>query len=235
MYRLCYLGTAERRDFLQQRAAPGFEVGNIERTGGPQTIESMYEEYLYIPGMLESAVQAEREGYHAIITGCAGDPGLDAARELVQIPVTGPGESGMILANMLGFRFSVITVLESVVRPLYELARKVGVEHKLASVRAVGVSVETARTDKERTYAALLESSRLAVQADRADVLTIGCASLSFYSDRLQMELGVPVVNPLVAALKLAELLVSMDLRYSRLSYPTPPKILAGQPPFGCC
>jgi hypothetical protein len=40
--------------------------------------------------MLQAAVQAEREGYEGIITGCAGDPGLDAARELVRIPVVNP-------------------------------------------------------------------------------------------------------------------------------------------------
>ena len=106
MPRLCYLGSEERRAFLQARAFPGFEIGNIDRKDGPQTIESMYEEYLYIPIMIESVVQAEKEGYQAVITGCAGDPGLDAARELVRIPVTGPGESGLILAAMLGFRFS---------------------------------------------------------------------------------------------------------------------------------
>jgi allantoin racemase len=228
MARLCYLGTEERRAFLQARAAPGFDIGNIDRKDGPQTIESMYEEYLYIPIMIESVVQAEREGYQAVITGCAGDPGLDGARELVRIPVTGPGESGMILGAMLGYRFSVLTILDSVVRSSYELAHKVGVSEKMASARAIGVPVLEVRKHESSTYEALRRVAAEAIEQDHADVLVMGCASLSFYAEWLQGEVKVPVVNCLVAALKMAELLVSMNLTYSPLTYQTPPKIAAG-------
>jgi allantoin racemase len=195
----------------------------------------MYEEYLYIPIMIESVLQAEREGYEAVITGCAGDPGLDAARELVRIPVTGPGESGMMLAALLGFRFSVITILDSVVRSTYELAHKVGVSEKLASVRAIGVPVEVVRKGEETTYQAARAAAIKAIQDDHADVLTMGCASLSFYAERLQAELKIPVVNPLVSALKMAEVLVCQNLIYSPLTYPTPPKIAAGIEAAPCC
>ena len=164
MARLCYLGGEDRRAFLQSKAFPGTEIGNIDRTDGPKTIESMYEEYLYIPIMIESVVQAEKEGYQAVITGCAGDPGLDAARELVRIPVTGPGESGLVLAAMLGFRFSVITILDSVVRSSYELAHKVGVGDKLASVKSVDVPVLEVRKHEQSTYDALRRVAHEAIE-----------------------------------------------------------------------
>ncbi len=235
MARLCYLGAEDRRAFLQSKAGPGFEIGNIDRQDGPKTIESMYEEYLYIPVMIESVLQAEQESYQAVITGCAGDPGLDAARELVRIPVTGPGESGMVLASMLGFRYSIITILDSVVRSSYELAHKVGTSEKLASVKAIGVPVLEVRKHEKSTYDALLRVAQEAIEKDRADVLVMGCASLSFYSEWLQEQLHIPVVNCLVAALKMAELLVSMNLSYSPLTYQTPPKIAAGLEKVGCC
>ena len=41
-------------------------------------------------------------------------------------------------------------------------------------------------------------------------------------------ELGVPVVNPLRAALRMAELLVSSGLSHSKRTYPTPRKIAEG-------
>jgi allantoin racemase len=232
--RLCYLGGEDRRAFLQSKAFSGTEVGAIDRQEGPKTIESMYEEYLYIPVMLQAAVQAEREGYEGIITGCAGDPGLDAARELVRIPVTGPGEAGMSLASLLGYRYSVITILDSVVRSTYELAHRVGVREKLASVRAIGISVEEVRKGAESTYQAVRTAATAAIERDHADVLTMGCASLSFYSERLQADLKIPVVNPLVAAVKLCESMVCQGLFYSPLSYPTPPKIAAGIDPGLC-
>jgi allantoin racemase len=233
--RLCYLGGEDRRAYLQSKAFPGTEVGNIDRKDGPQTIESIYEEYLYIPVMIEAVLQAEREGYQGVITGCAGDPGLDAARELVRIPVTGPGESGMILAAMLGYKFSIITILDSVVRSTYELAHRVGVSQKLASVRSIGVPVEVVRRGEETTYQAVLATAKDAIQRESADVITMGCASLSFYAERLQGDLQIPVVNPLVSALKMAEVLVCNNLSYSPLSYPTPPKIAAGIVANPCC
>jgi allantoin racemase len=232
--RLCYLGGEDRRAFLQSRAFPGTEIGAIDRQEGPKTIESMYEEYLYIPVMLEAVVQAERAGYEAVITGCAGDPGLDAARELVRIPVTGPGEAGMLLATLLGYRYSVITILDSTIRSTYELAHKVGTTQKLASVRAIGQSVEEVRKGAESTYQAVRATAMACIQQDHADVLTMGCASLSFYAERLQADIQIPVVNTLVAALKMAELLVCQGLSYSPLSYPTPPKIAAGIDPGLC-
>lgn len=233
--RLCYLGGEDRRAFLQSKAFPGTEIGHIDRQDGPKTIESMYEEYLYIPVMIESVLQAEREGYQGVITGCAGDPGLDAARELVRIPVTGPGESGMLLATLLGYRYSVITILDSVVRSTYELAHKVGAGQKLASVRSIGISVEVVRRGEESTFAAVRAAALDAIEKDRADVITMGCASLSFYAERLQEDLKIPVVNPLVAALKMAEVLVAQNLTYSPLTYPTPPKIAAGIESGPCC
>ena len=57
-------------------------------------------------------------------------------------------------------------------------------------------------------------------QRDGADTLVTGCASMSFYADRLQDDVGVPVVHPLRVALKSAELLVSCGLRHSRRAYP---------------
>src|SRR5688572_9120581 len=97
--RLCFLGGEERRRYLQAAAAPGTRVECITdftpSAGRPQTIESAYEEYLLAPWTMEMAVEAERRGYDAVITGCFADPGVDGCRELVRIPVIGPGEAAM--------------------------------------------------------------------------------------------------------------------------------------------
>src|SRR5207245_6707666 len=87
---------------------------------------------LSIPGTLVQVQEAARAGYAGAIIGCFGDPGLDAARELVEMPVVGPAEASMLMACTLGHRFSVISVLESVVPSLRHLAHRVGVSEKLA-------------------------------------------------------------------------------------------------------
>jgi allantoin racemase len=225
--RLCYIGPAGRQAALQQFLSPGVELETRDYGNGPRSIESMWEEYLSVPPTMELAVQLEKEGFDAIIPGCFGDPGLDGIRELVNIPVVGPGSSSMLLAAGLGHRFSIITVLENVVRPLENLALLTGVSSKLASVRNIGIPVLELNSDPDFTFNTAIEVARDAIERDRADVLITGCGTLSFRAEEMQAALGVPVINPLRVALRTAELLVSSGLSHSKRSYPLPPKLAA--------
>lgn len=223
--RICYMGPTDRQEALQRFVSPGVTVEARRPTGGPASIESMWEEYLIVPGQMELAIEVEREGFDAIVPGCFGDPGIDGMRELVTIPVVGPGAASMLAAAHLGHRFGVVTVLESVIRPLENLAILAGVATKLASIRQIGIPVLELNDDREATFARLVETSRRSIEEDRADALVLGCGTLSFRAAELQAIVGVPVLNPLQVALRTAELLVSCGLSHSKRSYPTPPKL----------
>lgn len=225
--RIAYVGPKSREAALQAFVSPGVTVEARPHGKGPRSIESMWEEYLSVPGLLESVVELEREGFDAVVPGCFGDPGIDAARELVNIPVLGPGASSMVVAANLGHRFSIVTVLENVVRPLENLALLTGVAPKLASVRQIGIPVLELNSDPERTFQRLLDVSREVITDDRADVLILGCGTLSFRALEAQEALGVPVLNPLQVTLRMAELVVSCGLSHSKLSHPVPPKLAA--------
>jgi allantoin racemase len=227
--RICYVGPTSRQAALQAFVSPGVELVARRASGGPPSIESMYDEYLSVPGIMELAMELEREGFDAIVPGCFGDPGLDALREVVDIPVVGPGATAMLVAANLGHRFSVVTVLENVVRPLENLALITGVAAKLASVRQIGIPVLELNNDLDATFSRLIDVSRETIEQDRADVLVLGCGTLSFRSAELQAAVGVPVVNPLQVALRTAEMLVACGLSHSKRSYPVPPK-MAPQP-----
>ena len=222
--RLAYVGPSNRQQALQAFVSAGVTVEARPAEGGPQSIESMWEEYLSVPGFLDKAVELEREGFDAIIHGCFGDPGIDAARELVTIPVLGSGATSMCIAANLGHRFSIITVVENIVRPLENLARLTGVDSKLASVRQVGIPVLQLNSDPDATFAKLVSVARTVLEEDHADVLVLGCGTLSFRAAELQATLDVPVINPLQVTLHMAELLVSCGLSHSKRSYPFPPK-----------
>ena len=226
--RLCYMGPPGRQEKLQAFLSPGVELETRSDYGGPESIESMWEEYLSVPGTMDLAVRLEREGFDAIIPGCFGDPGLDGIREIVSIPVVGPGQAGMTVAAMLGHRFSIVTVVENIIRPLENLALLHGYASKLASVRQIGIPVLELNNDPDYTYHRAIEVCRETIEKDRADVLVMGCGTLSFRSEELAAELGVPVVNPLRAALRMAELYVSSGISHSKRSYPTPRKIAEG-------
>ena len=222
------MGPQGRQEKLQAFLSPGVELETRSDYGGPESIESMWEEYLSVPGTMDLAVRLEREGFDAIIPGCFGDPGLDGIREIVSIPVVGPGQAGMTVAAMLGHRFSIVTVVENIIRPLENLALLHGYASKLASVRQIGIPVLELNNDPDYTYHRAIEVCRETIETDRADVLVMGCGTLSFRSEELAAELGVPVVNPLRAALRMAELYVSSGISHSKRSYPTPRKIAEG-------
>ncbi|MFW6097580.1 MAG: aspartate/glutamate racemase family protein [Chloroflexota bacterium] len=221
----------ERRgDLLKKYAAPGTETGIQDVPEGPASIESMYEEYLSIPATVRTAISLEQDGWDAIILGCYGDPGLDALRELISIPVVGPGEATALMAASLGHRFSIITITESVIAFTERLVRDAGVGDKLASVRAIDIPVLELHDDREQTIDATIREGRRAIEEDRADTLILGCMSMGFLevAEAVAPELGVPVLNPGKTSLKFAEALVGAGVTHSRRAYLTPPKLAAG-------
>jgi allantoin racemase len=227
------LGVTEldrRRSVLARAAFPGTEVEITDVPEGPHSIESAYEEYLSVPATLTAIRELERKGYDGAIIGCFGDPGVDAARELVRMPVVGPGEAAMLFAASLGHRFAVVTVLDSIVQPLRRLAWSTGVLDKLASVRSVNIPVLELYRDLERTFSRMVEVGRQCLDADGADTLILGCMTMAFAERHLDLEraLDVPVVSPAHAALKFLEGLVGAGLRHSKRAYPVPPKLAAG-------
>ena len=223
----------ERRvTLLRDWAFEGTEVDIVCVKEGPASIESMYEEYLSIPATAELIFEMEKQGYDAAILGCAGDPGLDAMREITQnMLVVGPGQGSMIAAAMLGHQFTVLTIDESMIASSHELAYKAGVEAKLASVVAVNIPVLELALNKEKSLEKMIAISKKAIERDRADVLVLGCMSMGFLNvaEELEKAVGVPVINPSKIGLKLAEALASSKLMHSKKAFATPSKIKSGK------
>ncbi|PLR77036.1 hypothetical protein CU633_12520 [Bacillus sp. V3-13] len=219
----------ERRlEILRSYAAPGTQVDIVDVDEGPASIESLYEEYLSIPSTVNLMLEMEEQGYDAAILGCYGDPGLDAIREVTEkMVVVGPGEAGVLAAAMSGYRFSIITVTNSIVNPLYHLVEKAGVGKKLASVRAIETPVLELANDRAKTTQKLVEEGKKAIIEDRADTLVLGCMSMGFLNvaEEMSKELGVPVINPGKISLKMAEAMVGAGVCHSKLAYLTPPKL----------
>ncbi len=221
---------ARRVGLLRAWAAPGTQVDICDVPRGPASIESMVEEYLSVPGAVEQMMAVERQGYDAAILGCYGDPGLDGIREVVTMPVVGPGEAGFYAAALLGYRFSIITVTQSIVIGLRRLVDHAGLRERLASVRVVETPVLALGHDRAETVRRVVEQGRRCLDDDGADTLVLGCMSMGFLgiAEEAADVLGVPVINPGKVALKTAEALVGAGLTHSKRAYMTPPKVAAG-------
>jgi allantoin racemase len=164
----------------------------------------------------------------AAIIDCMGDPGLEAAREKVSIPVIGPAETSMHVAAMLAHRFSVVTVLDTLIPAFDHHALKAGLTSRMASVRTVGIPV-LALGDHSRLLEALVDQSVRAVTDDGAHLLILGCTGMAGTVPALLAGLerqgisDVPVIDPTVLAVKVAEALVDLRLSHSKRTYPSPP------------
>jgi allantoin racemase len=195
---------------------------------GPPSIESEYDEAFAVPGTVIRMIEAEREGADAIVIDCMGDPGLAAGREAVDIPVVGASQVAMHTAAMVAHNFSIVTVLETL-RPMFEnIAATYGLTSKLASVRSVEIPVLELDKDPERLIRALVDESIKALEQDGAHSIVFGCTGMKGCAVGLKSGLSesgltmVPVIDPVAAAVKVAEALVDLRLTHSRLTYASP-------------
>ena len=134
----------------------------------------------------------------------------------------------MAMACLLGHRFTTLTMLEQFIPYQEDLVRLYGFEARCASVRAIDVNVEAAAVERERTLAALSEQVRRIVAEDRAEVVILACAGLCDYDRALTEVAGVPVIDPVVAGVKMAESLVGMGLSHSKVrKFAAPPQPIA--------
>lgn len=193
---------------------------------GPKSIESGYDAALATPDTVAKIIAAERDGVDAVVIDCMGDPGLQAARECVRIPVLGPCQTAMSLAGTLGHHFSVLSIARSTHAAFERRARIYGSAENYASTRSVDICVAELGAQGELLRDRLRDAALAAIKLDGADTLVIGCTRM-FAADVLQSDLyalgyDVPVIDPVPATVKLAKVMVELGLTHSKYAFPTP-------------
>jgi allantoin racemase len=105
-------------------------------------IRHRYLEMLNESQIVEAALAAERAGYDAVALGCFYDPGLRAARSLVDIPVVGLSETCMLVACSLGQKFALVALNRDQQVQHEELAHAYGLEKRLAAALAMDPPID---------------------------------------------------------------------------------------------
>ncbi|MGD0158959.1 MAG: aspartate/glutamate racemase family protein [Candidatus Bathyarchaeia archaeon] len=213
------------REAFEKYKDPDTKLTVVNLKRGPDSIEQLYDEaWAALPALLE-AEKAEKEGYDAVIDYCFGDPALEAMKEALNIPVVGINEPAIHLASILGRKFSVIGVGGCGAASLFEDKITVyGLKHKLASARIIETKVLDIKKDFDELCKELLAAGKKAIEEDGAEVLVMGCGSLLNIAEIMQKKLKVPVVDPGLAALKIAEDLVKLNLSNSKKAFMDPYK-----------
>lgn len=197
--------------------ADSTEVVAVSPERGPASIESYYDDYLAVPGLLEEILNDEAGEFDAFVVACWGDPGIEACREVTERPVVGIAEASMYVANTLGARFSVATILPRAKDFIEAAVIKTGLESNCASVRCTDLTVIETEEAREATVEGLLEVSRLAIEEDGAEAICLGCAGMGGLDEALEAELPVPVVDSVGAGAVLAESVVRLGKSTSKV------------------
>jgi len=138
--------------------------------------------------------------------------------------VIGPIESSLAFANVIGDRFSVITILDEGKPGVWATLRKYGQSHKCASVRAINAHVWDmidGKVGRDAVVAAVERETRAAI-LDGASSVILGCMTVAFLLVDESIHLPAPVLNPAKIAVKTAEMQLGLGICHSRVSYPKP-------------
>jgi allantoin racemase len=189
---------------------------------GMEAIFYNYIDYLDTRLAFHAAANAE-EGFDAVMIACFGDPMLWEIRQALDIPVVSIGESSMLLATVMGYKFGVVTISPlNIIGQEHHIA-KYGLRERSVGVRAIPESGDEqvmAMQDARHTIECFKEVARELI-ADGAEVIIPGCALMSpslrlapgaekDYPNGLTEVDGVPVADVIGDTIKMAETLVAL-------------------------
>lgn len=140
----------------------------------------------------------------AFVDACFSDPGLAELRRATERPVFGIAESAYRRAAAGGRRFGVISILETSIPRHRRTVEELGLGPYLAADRAVGLGVTELGDDPEATMARLIEVGTELRDKDGAQAVVLGCTGMTPQRQALQDALGLPVIDPVRAAVEAA-------------------------------
>jgi allantoin racemase len=171
--------------------------------------------------MLHMVMQAERDGFDAVIIACFDDPTLYSARQAVDIPVVAFAESSLFLAQMMGRKFGLFCPSPLGVPAYEEKNVRYGVKDRCAGVLGGFLPAdvqERGLADARPVIDEFVQVGRQLI-ARGAEVLIPGCGLLApclrfapgceaDYPQGLTHVDGVPIVDIYGATIGAAETLV---------------------------
>jgi allantoin racemase len=217
---------ALEEEILKQFAAPGTIIEAKHLEWGVDSIESAYDLVYSAPFVVRLAEEGEKEGYDGIISYCFVNPGVDAAREALNIPVLGSGEAAVNLALNVGRRIGIISILPN----LLPLIRKQNQPYintgKIISIDSVNIPVLDL-VDNEKVVDSLFDKAAEMICKDDVDVIVLGCTGFAGVAKELNEKLvknnlDVPVIDPAGASVKIMEAMIGCNIKHSKKAFMLP-------------
>jgi allantoin racemase len=213
-----------REELALSYATPEIEIGIISTPTSPY-IHGMSPADIQMaaPSFIEAFREAERQGYDAVVPLGMLDLGVDGGKSAVDIPVIGPFEASFHIASLLGDRFGLVVYHPRTIPFTRAMARRYGMESKIAGIRSVGFSLPDIAVNRDQMVQNFVAHARALIAEDGADVIIpmgITQCPVHIKPDWLQEQLGVPVVEGFGAPIRMAALLAGLGLKQSRVRWP---------------
>jgi allantoin racemase len=201
---------------LSPYVRPDTEVVVSHLQGVPRNIDYFLPKHLIETEIFRQVLAADEDGVDAFVVGCCYDPGVAVARELTDMPVVGPLEASVLLSRYVGHRFSVVTDHSKAAPALEDLIRVYGVDRNCRSVTVIDWYVEDMVRDPAAVARDAVSRCARVLEEDGSECVVLGCTIIAACIEREVLRGtvdlgGLPIVNPNVMAVKVAEMLA--DLR----------------------
>jgi allantoin racemase len=149
--------------------------------------------------VIELGIEHGRSG-SGVIIGAFGDPGLEALRASLRIPVVGLCESSMLAAAHGGRKFGVATITPDLVASMNGVAERAGLAGQCTGIRCTSPDPASLVADAILLRSELAKTVAACIEEDGAEAVIIGGGPLGQAAAHLQSQFSVPVIAPIPSA-----------------------------------
>ena len=212
---------ALRCRILEEYTAPDTQLAMVCPQNSGVELNSALDVVLAAPEIVQLAAEGQNAGFDAVVLYCFSDPVIDACREALRIPVIGGAQASCLAALNVCRSFGVILADEARLpeKKLFLLTLGVSPE-RIGQIAAVNLNGISPWADRETTFKKLLACGQKMMRETHTEAIVLGCLSFLGLAEPLSRVLGIPVIDPAVAAVTTAESIVRQRLFTSKVSYP---------------
>lgn len=212
---------ALRCRILEEYTAPDTQLAMVCPQNSGVELNSALDVVLAAPEIVQLAADGQNAGFDAVVLYCFSDPVIDACREALRIPVIGGAQASCLAALNVCRSFGVILADEARLPEKKLFLRTLGVSpERIGQIAAVNLNGISPWADRETTFKKLLACGQKMMRDTHTEAIVLGCLSFLGLAEPLSRVLGIPVIDPTVAAVTTAESIVRQRLFTSKVSYP---------------
>ncbi|MEA4986474.1 MAG: aspartate/glutamate racemase family protein [Anaerovorax sp.] len=214
-------------DIIREFATPDTEIIARHLKFGPSSIENEYDLCHSAPFVVEQAIKAEKDGFDGVISYCFANPGVDACREAIKIPVLGSGEASLSIALAVGRRIGIVTILPNILPLIRKQCAPYINIGKIVAVRSADIPVLSINNNLDVILEKLYLEAKKCITQNDADTIVLGCTGFAGFAKRIQHRLEkegyfVPVLDPAATSIRMMEALIACNVTNNKITYMQP-------------